>query len=199
MAVASPRVSRRPGRPVGLRPLSPRRKWRAITIATLVLVPAFWSMMAGLVAMATDDADVADPGVEPAAAIAFGLAVIPFVFIVAAFLTEHANPPRAVLRAMGLSVLVGVMVTSLVGDPATGVVAGVGAGGAVALRRDDDHSGRARALAVVVAAAYTLALVQTAGGIALLPAPVFPLTAIGIADHLSERRRERERAAAGQA
>jgi hypothetical protein len=28
----------------------------------------------------------------------------------------------------------------------------------------------------------------------LLPAPIFPLTAIGIADHLSERRAEQEAA-----
>jgi hypothetical protein len=29
-----------------------------------------------------------------------------------------------------------------------------------------------------------------AGGFVLLPAPIFPLTAIGVADHLSERRAE---------
>jgi len=176
-----------------MQPLSPRRKWRAITVATLVLVPAFWSLMAGLVALATDEADRSDPGIDPAAAVAFGLALIPFVFIVLAFMSEHPRAPGAVLRAMGLSLLVGVMVTSLVGDPVTGVVAGVGAGGAAALRRDDDPAIRPRVLAVVVAALYTLVLVQLAGGIALLPAPIFPFTALGVADHLAERRRERER------
>ena len=45
-------------------------------------------------------------------------------------------------------------------------------------------------LVLVVAAAYTFVLARIAGGLVLLPAPVFPLTAIGIADHLSERRAE---------
>ncbi len=41
--------------PRGMEPLTPQRKWRAITLATLVLVPAFWSMLAGFVAAASDD------------------------------------------------------------------------------------------------------------------------------------------------
>ena len=88
---------------------------------------------------------------------------------------------------MGLSLLVGALVTSFAGDPVTGVVAGVGAGGVAALRMDADHSVRDRVVAVLAASAYTLALVHTVGGLALLPAPIFPFTAIGIADHLSER------------
>jgi hypothetical protein len=39
---------RRSASPAKLEPLSPQRKWRAITIATLVLVPAFWAMLIGL-------------------------------------------------------------------------------------------------------------------------------------------------------
>jgi hypothetical protein len=49
-------------------------------------------------------------------------------------------------------------------------------------------------LAVLAAAAYTFVLVRAAGVITLLSAPIFPFTSIGIADHLSERARERERA-----
>jgi hypothetical protein len=48
-------------------------------------------------------------------------------------------------------------------------------------------------VAVAIASFYTLVLVYVAGGIVLLPAPIFPFTAIGIADHLSERKAERER------
>lgn len=189
-------VRRPASHPPGMQPLSPQRKWRAITVATLVLVPAFWSMMAGLVALATDDRDVSDPaGLSPAAAVAFGLAVIPFVFVVLAFMSEHPRPPAAVLRAMGWSLLVGLLVAGLVGDPVTAVVAGVGAGGVAAMRRDDDADNRPRIMAVVVASLYTLLLVQMVGGVALLPAPIFPFTAIGVADHLAERRREREQAA----
>jgi hypothetical protein len=175
-------------RPPSMEPLPPRRKWRAITIATLVLVPAFWSLMAGLVALATDDADAPEPaGMQSAAAVAFGLALIPFVFVALAFLSEHPRAPAAVVRAMGLSLLVGLMVSAFL-DPVSGVVAGMGAGGIVALRMDLDHTVKSRVLAVVVAAAYTWVLVLTLGGLALLPAPIFPFTALGIADHLAERR-----------
>ena len=181
---------RRAAPPAGLSPVSPQRKWRAILVATLVLVPAFWSMLAGLVAGASDDPDAPNA----AAAIAFGLALIPFVFVALAFLSEHPRAPGAVVRAMGLALLVGIPVSALAGDAVTGIVAGVGAGGVAALRREDDQTVRARALAVLFAAVYTFVLVRVAGGLVLLPAPIFPFTAIGIADHLSERNRERERA-----
>jgi hypothetical protein len=46
---------------------------------------------------------------------------------------------------------------------------------------------------VVAASVYTLLLVALTGAVALLPAPIFPFTAIGVADHLSERRRDQER------
>lgn len=188
------RLRSRAGPPVGMEPLPPRKRWRAILAATLVLVVAFWSMMVGLVALAADDVDVPEPtGLNPVAAVAFGLALIPFVFVTLAFMSEHPQAPGAVVRAMILSLLVGVMVTGFVGDPVTGMVAGVGAGGVAALRRDADDELRPRVVAVIIASLYTLVLVYTAGGIALLPAPIFPFTAIGIADHLSERKAERER------
>jgi hypothetical protein len=173
-----------------MQPLSPAKKWRAILVATLVLVLAFWALLAGLVAEATNDGSNSE--VEPNAALglAVGLTVIPFVFVALAFLSEHPRAPGAVVRAMGWSLLVGIPVSALAGDAVTGIVAGVGAGGIQALRMDEPQNWRARAWAVVVAAAYTFVLVRVAGGLVLLPAPIFPLTAIGIADHLSERRAE---------
>jgi hypothetical protein len=172
-----------------LEPLPAPRKWRAITIATLLLVPAYWSILVGLVALTSDDPDA--PAAGPP--IAFGLALIPFVFIALAFLSEQPNPPAAALRAMGVSLGVGIVVSALALDAVTGIVAGVGAGGIWALRADEGHSSRrARALAVLVAAAYTFALVRLVGAAALFPAPVFPFTALGVSDHLVERRLERE-------
>ena len=165
-------------------PLPPQKKWRAITVATLLLVPAYWSILAGLVA-ASDDGD---GGPDPGAAIALGLSLIPFVFIVLAFMSEHPRVPGAVLKAMGLTILVGAAVSVIALDGVTGIVAGVGAGGVVALRSDVDHTWKARAMAVVAATVYTFVLVRVAGSVALLPAPIFPFTGIGIADHLSERR-----------
>lgn len=173
----------RRGSPVGMRPVTPDQKWRAITITTIVLVPGFWSILAGLVAVADDEPG----GPQPAAAIAFGLALLPFVFITGAFLSQHPRAPGAAVRAMGLSVLVGIPVSALAADAVTGLVAGVGAGGIIALRQDGVENWRARAVAVAIAAAYTFVLVRTAGAIVLLSAPVFPFTAIGLADMLSVR------------
>ena len=178
-------------RPGGLQldPLPPKRKWQAITVATLLLVPAYWSILAGLVSAASSGDE---PLPNPAASLAFGLAIIPFVFVVLAFMSEHPRAPGAAARAMGLSLLVGVPVSALAADAITGIVAGVGAGGIVALRADTGHTWRARALAVLFAAVYTYVLARTAASLALLPAPIFPFTAIGLADHLAERRRALE-------
>ncbi|HKA85407.1 MAG TPA: hypothetical protein VKD21_16160 [Acidimicrobiales bacterium] len=191
--MAATPTSRRRSSPAGMQPLSPQRKWLAITVATLLLVPAFWALLAGLVAAADDAADT-DAAPNVAIALAVGLAVVPFVFVALAFLSEHPRAPGAVLRAMGWSLLVGIPVSALAGDAVTGIVAGVGAGGIQALRMDEPQNWRARALGVVVAAAYTLVLARLAGGLVLLPAPIFPLTAIGVADHLSERRAEQDAA-----
>jgi hypothetical protein len=168
-----------------MEPLSPAQKWRAITIATVVLVPAFWTILIGLVAGASDE-----PGgvSNPAAFVAFGLALVPFVFVALAFLSGHPRAASATARAMGLCLLVGIPISALAGDGITGMVAGVGAGGALALRPSDIGTGRARAAAVAVATVYTFFLAHTAGALVLLAAPVFPFTALGLADHLAERR-----------
>lgn len=174
--------------PRGVEPLTPQRKWRAITAATLLLAPAFWLLLAGLVSAASDD----EGGLaNPAAGIAAGLALVPFVFVVLAFASGHPNPPRAVLRAMWLALAVGIPVSAIAADAVTGVVAGVGAGGIAALRADEAHSWKARAVAVGIGAVYSFVLVRTAGAVVLISAPVFPFTALGLADHLSERRLER--------
>ncbi len=175
-------------RPPHLVPLSPPRKWRAITIATLVFAPGYWAILAGLVALASDEAD-REP---PASLIAFGVAIVPFVFIALAFLSEHPRAPVAVVKAMGMALLIGTLVSALAGDAVTGIIAGVGAGGVCALRRDDPHTTGARAWGVVLASVYTFVLVRSVGAPALVPAVVFPLTAVGLADLLSERRRERD-------
>lgn len=166
---------------------SPGRKWQAITFATLLLLPGFWALLAGLVAIADRETD----GPNPAAALALGLAVIPFVFLVLAFVSRHPRPSGAVLRAMGLTLAVGIPVSALAGDAVTGTVAGVGAGGICALRPEPDHGWRPRACAVAVAAVYSFVLARLTGAFVLLPAPIFPLTALGLADHWVDWRRER--------
>ena len=168
----------------GMAPLSPERKWRAITLATLLLAPAVWSLLGGLVAAASDD------GGGPAAgpAIAFGLALLPFVFVVLAFSSEHPRAPGAVAKAMGLCLVVGIPVSAIAGDAVTGIVAGVGAGGIAALRTDLPHDWRLRAGAVAIGASYSFVLARVAGPSVLIAAPIFPFTGLGLADHYAEWR-----------
>lgn len=125
------------------------------------------------------------------AALALGLALIPFVFIVLAFMSEHPRAPGAVVKAMIAAIIVGAMVSAVAIDGITGLVAGVGAGGIFALR-NDGYGWRGRAIAVFLVTIWTFVLVRVAGPIALLPAPAMPFTALGLADHFTERRLERE-------
>ena len=185
----------RPSPQAGTEPLQPRKKWRAILLATLLMAPGFWSLIAGLVSIESDRASA--PAAGPL--IAFGLAVVPFVFVVLAFLSEHPRAPGAVIRAMGLALAVGIPVSAIAADAVTGLVAGLGAGGIAALRADLDHSWKSRALAVLAASGYVFALARMAPEVALVLTPALPFTGIGVADHLSERRRERERQTQGQA
>jgi hypothetical protein len=173
----------------GAEPLSPRKKWRAIALATLVVAPAFWSVLAGVVAVSSDDPQAPEGGTL----IAFGLALVPFAFVVLAFLSEHPRAAGAVWRAMALSLLVGIPVSAAVPDAITGFVAGLGAGGAVALRADLLHRWQDRALGVTAATLLAFGLLAVSN-IALVIAPALPFTSVGVADHLAERRAERRAA-----
>jgi hypothetical protein len=176
----------------GAEPLSPRRKWRAILLATLLFVPGYWAIVAGAVSIASDDTDA--PNAAPL--IAFGLALVPFVFVLLAFLSEHPRAAGSAVKAMGLALLVGIPVSALAADAVTGLVAGVGAGGIAALRRDLDNDWKSRAIGVVAVSVYVFILLRTVFAVGLLLAPALPLTAIGVADHLAERRKERRAASA---
>jgi hypothetical protein len=180
-------VARRRDQPLaGAAPLPARKKWRAITLATLVFAPAYWAIVAGRVALAVEGGPS-----NAGSLVAFGVCLIPFVYIVLAFSSEHPRAPRAVVRAMGLSLLVGIPVSAVVRDAVTGLIAGMGAGGVAALRADLVHGWRTRAWAVVAVSLYTLLLALFAPAAALLFGPALPLASLGLADHVSERRAER--------
>jgi hypothetical protein len=170
-----------------LEPLSPQRKWRAITLSTLLLLPAYWGIVTGLVSVASDSPTA--PAAGPPTA--FGLAFLPFVFIALAFLSQHPRVPAAVLKAMGLSILVGVAVAAIAPDAVTGLVAGIGAGGIAALRPEQPEGWKARAYGVLIVSVYAFVMVRLVPDVALLLAPTLPFTCLGVADHLSETRRLR--------
>lgn len=188
-------LTRRPrAADAGLAPLTPRRKWRAIVLATLLLAPAYWSLLAGVVSIASERANA--PSAGPL--IAFGLALVPFVFVALAFLSEHPRAAGAAAWAMVLSLAVGIPVSAVATDAVTGFVAGCGAGGIAALRSDLDRPWRARALAVLVAAVWAFVTIRVVPEAVLILAPVLPFTSIGVADHLHEIRRERRAAEGGR-
>lgn len=172
--------------PAGLEPLSPQKKWRAITLSTLLLLPAYWGIVTGLVAVASDDPSA--PAAGPP--IAFGLALLPFVYIALAFLSQHPRAPSAVLKAMGLSILVGIPAAAIAPDGVTGLVAGIGAGGIAALRPEELRGWRARAVGVLIVSVYTFVMVRVVPDVTLLLAPTLPFTCLGVADHVAETRRE---------
>jgi hypothetical protein len=184
-------VLRRSSVIAGAESLSPRRKWRAIMLATLLLVPAYWSLLVGLVSVASDESR-GSPYAGPY--IAFGLALIPFVFVALAFLSQHPRAPAAAAKAMVLALVVGIPVSAVAADAVTGFVAGIGAGGALAMRVDLDRSWKARAIAVVVVTAWAFVTVRVMPEAVLLLAPILPFTSVGVADHLLEIRRERRAA-----
>lgn len=169
----------------GRQPFTPRRRWQAIVLATVVFAPACWALIVGLVALAGDEVSTT----VAAAGVAFGLSIIPFVFVVLAFASGPTDAAGRVVRAMLLSVPVGIVVSAIAADAVTGVVAGVGAGAALALRRDDLRPLRPRVVAVAVAAVYAFVMARVVPSLFLPLSPVFPLTAVGLADHWSERRR----------
>jgi hypothetical protein len=165
--------------------------WRAILIGTLLLAPAYWSLVIGVVSVAsTKSGGVANPGLW----IAFGLMLLPFVFVALAFASAHPRAPGAVAKAMASALAVGVPVSALSADLVTGFVAGVGAGGIVALRSDVDRPWRGRMLAVFAVTAWAFVTVRVVPEAALLLAPALPFASLGVADHLVELRREKRAA-----
>ena len=170
----------------GVEPLSPQKRWRAIILATLVIAPAVWSIIAGIVAASSDDPDA--PAGAPL--IAFGLALVPFAFLVLAFVSEHPRAPGAVLRAMAFSLVVGIAIGAASPDAVTPLVAGLAAGGLAALRHDPMQSWKPRVIAAFAATVFVF-LLLIVSDLALVIAPALPFTSIGVADELAEQRSQR--------
>jgi hypothetical protein len=170
----------------GAAPLPARAKWRAILLATLLLVPAYWALLAGAVSAASDSGGgVANPG----AFVAFGLMLIPFVFVVLAFASQHPRAPAAVVKAMVLALLIGIPISALAADVVTGLVAGLGAGGVAALRADVRNDTKPRVVAVAAVTIWVFVMLRVAPEAAILLGPVLPFAGLGVADELWARRR----------
>ncbi len=166
----------------GAEPISPRRKWMAIGVATVLLVVSYSAMLLAFVAAEVDD------GTEGGAAFALGAALVPFVFLALAFISGHRRAAGAVLKAMGLAVLVALPVSAIMQDVVTGLVAGFGAGGVIALRSEPVHTWKSRAIAVAFVSLYVAVLVRVIVEAGLIAGATLPLVSIGIADSFVEFR-----------
>jgi hypothetical protein len=163
-------------------PIDPRRKWTAITLATLLMVVSYVAILIGFIAIEVED------GPAPGPVIAFGLGLVPFVFIILAFMSGNRRAPGAVMKAMALSVIVAGPLSALMADAVSGLVAGFGIGGAVTLRREENHTLKARLIAVGITTVYVAVLVNFSVEGGLFAGGVLPFLSIGIADWVMDRR-----------
>ncbi len=167
------------------RELAPRRRWLAIGAATVPQVFGYLSIAA---AFTTDSEGESLVGAGGAA---LGLGLVPFVFLLLAFVSNHLNASIAVLKAMGWFLLIALPL-GLVG-PAWGAAVGFAAGGTAALRPAESTRTKVRWVAVGLLAVYILLLLLTAPAAGLFAGALLPLVTIGFADEYSEwsaRRRQ---------
>lgn len=159
-----------------------RRRWGSVVAASVVMQFSYWFIVSEVVSAGVEGAE------SSAAPIALGLAVAPFVFLVLAFSSGHPRAPLAVLKAMGLFLVLGLSLGLL--DVVLGLVTGFAAGGAVTLRaRGDDPPVRARGVAVLTASLYVLLLLLLIPSFGVVTGAVLPLMVIAIADQLVDERR----------
>lgn len=160
--------------------LSPGGRWLIITLTTVVMQFSYWSFVASVAASAVEDAP------ETGGMLTLALGLAPIVFLVLAFGSRHRSAPMAVLKAMGLFLVVGAPLGLV--NVVVGVAAAYGAGGVVALRREEGlHSLRWRAAAVAAMTVY-LAVLILVPEFQLISGAVLPFTVLGIADHVHETR-----------
>lgn len=155
------------------------RTWYAIGFATVLM---FFSYVLTVFAFAaaSNDETVFAGGV-----LGVALGLVPAVFACAAAVSNRPRPLRATALAVVVWVIIGFPVAVI--DIPSGLVAGFGAGGMVALRRSPTSTTMARIVAVAACTLYVFVLQWLLAPAGLLVGAVLPLAAIGIADAFTER------------
>ena len=161
-----------------------RHKWRAIAVGTTLMLVSYWAIVFAFVASEFEN------GPPPGPALAFGLALVPFVFLSVATISRQPEFGGATVAAMLLAVAIALPVSAIARDAVTGLVAGFGAGGVVALRREVDQSWQARSWAVVGVTTFTLVVLRLIPVLGLIAAPLITLPSIGAADLIVDHRNE---------
>ncbi len=153
------------------------------------------SLLLGLIAVArqADGEEVASGSIS--VPLTVGFVLLPVAFTVMAFVSRHPRPSSATLRAVALTPLA-VPVFLVVRDPVSAAVAGLGAGGIVALRPEPGLGVRPRIWAVGIMTIYTAVLSYTLQAAALSVLPlVFAMLVVADGTALRNRARRAELAA----
>ena len=156
-----------------------RRRWLAVILATVLM------LMAYVVFVFAASLMLGEETVFAGGLLGIGLGLVPLVFAAAAFVSGNSTTLRSALAASGLWFVVAVPLFFF--DFPTALVAGFGAGGIVAFRREPEHSWKTRAVAVAICAVYTFALQRLSLSLGLFAGAALPFLAIAAADIYKER------------
>lgn len=157
-----------------------KRSWLAIGLSTIVLMVSYSSLLVAIVATQSDTPEAAGP------TFALGFALVPVVFVAVAFLSGRKNAPTSVLKAMGAWLVVALPLGLF--NPVFGLCVGFGLGGVLTLKENDTDRWQARAIAVLLVATYSLAMLWVIPAIGLLSGGISPLASLGLADYYTRNR-----------
>lgn len=148
-------------------------------LATVLMLGAYLMFIWALVVASGDEISFAG-GI-----LGVGLGLVPAVFAVAAWVSQHPHALGASLIAWGLWVLLAIPIGYF--NLPLGLVAGFGAGGVAAFRLGRHHDRKSRVVAVALTLVYTLALQRLFPSVALFAAAPLPFLAVALADTYRER------------
>jgi len=157
-----------------------KRSWFAIGLGTIVLMISYSSLLVAIVAAQSDTPTASGP------AFAVGFALVPVVFVTVAFTSGRARAPVAVLKAMGLWLVVALPLSLF--NPIFGLSVGYGLGGVLTLRELETDRWQNRTVAVFLTGAYALLMLWVIPALGLLSGGLLPLPALGLMDYYTAHR-----------
>jgi hypothetical protein len=157
-----------------------KRLWLAIGLATIVVMISYSSLLVAIVATRSDSPQASGP------VFALGFALVPIAYVALAFVSGRRSAPMAVLKAMGLWLLVAMPLGLF--NPVFGLSVGYGMGGVLTLKERETDRWQARSIAVLAVATYALIMLFVIPAIGLLSGGLLPLASLGLADYYTQNR-----------
>ncbi len=161
-------------------PKSQKRAWLAIGLATGVAVISYASLLVAIVASSSETPEASGP------VYALGFALVPVAFVTLAFVSGRRNAAMAVLKAMGLWLVIALPFG--LANPVFGLSVGFGMGGVLTLKEHATDSWKARTVAVWLAGAYSLVMLFVIPALGVVSAGLLPFASLGLADSYTEFR-----------